>query len=220
MKQTADCQQIPPRRSLTSHQPPAFPFASSRLRVSPTVPKGLPCTHCVPAGTGGGTGDTAPEIPPDEPRWLLPCSEIRNFSREVAKTRSAKWGTHHREARSGRSGGHTTEAGDTPLKTGTHHHEADCRLQQIPPRRSLTLHRPPAFPFASSRLRVSPTVPKGLPCTHCVAGGTGEGVPGRGYRGHSTRNPPPTSHAGFSHAQIIAIPHAKPRRREAGDTPL
>ena len=149
------------------HRPPAFPFASSRLRVSPTVPKGLPCTHCVAGGTGGGTGDTAPEIPPDQPRWLLPCSDNRNTSREAAKTRS---------------GGHTIvsrEAGDTAPKPGTHHHEADCRLPAnltTPVTHLASAACVSVRVFAYSRLRVSPTVPKGLPCTHCVAGGTGGGT--------------------------------------------
>ena len=37
-KQTADCQRIPPRRSLTSHQPAAFPFLASREPASPPGP--------------------------------------------------------------------------------------------------------------------------------------------------------------------------------------
>jgi hypothetical protein len=58
-------------------------FAASR---EPNSSEGPPLRALRGRGyRGGGTGDTAPGIPPDQPRWLLPCSEIRNSSREVAK---------------------------------------------------------------------------------------------------------------------------------------
>jgi hypothetical protein len=176
-EQTADCQQIPPRRSLTSHQPPAFPFASSRLRVSPTAPKGLPCVRCVAGGTGGGVpGTQHPESPPTSHAGF---SHAQKFAIPHAKSRSAKWGTHHCEPRSGghstESGGHTTENGDTPsrsrLQTASKSHHAGHS-----PCIGRLRFRSRLRGFAASRLRVSPTVPKGLPCTHCVAGGTGGGT--------------------------------------------
>ncbi len=159
----ADCrlQQIPPRRSLTLHRPPAFPFASSRLRVSPTVPKGLPCTLHALRGRGywgGVPGTQHPKSPPDQPRWLLPCSENRNSSREVAKTRS--------EAR---------ENGDTPSG-------ADCRLPANPTTPVAHLASAPSVSvrvFAASR---EPNSSEGPPL---------RALRGRGYRGGGTGDTAP-----------------------------
>jgi hypothetical protein len=116
-KQTADCQQIPPRRSLTLHRPPAFQFASSRLRVSPTVPESSPARTLQQ-----GTGDTA-----REPRRRGHTTEPRSRGHTISKP------------------------------------TADC--QQIPRGRSVASHQPLRLP---SRLRVRPTVPKGLPSVRCV----------------------------------------------------
>ena len=144
-------------------------------------------------------------LTPQQAHWQIQCSWNRDTSREAAKP-----GTHHR------SRGHTTEAGDTPPKTGTHHHEADCRLQTASksrqarrsPRISRLRFRSRLRVFASSREPNSPQRPP----LHALRG--------RGYRGGTGDTapgiPPPTSHAGFSHAQKIAIPHAKSRSAKWG----
>ena len=124
-EQTADCSK--------SHHAGHSPCIGrlrfrSRLRVfaasrEPNSPQRPPLHALRGRGYRGGTGDTAPGIPPDQPRWLLPCSEIRNSSREDAKTRSGGHTIVRREA-----GNTAPKAGDTPsrsrLQTASKSHHA------------------------------------------------------------------------------------------------
>ena len=117
-------------------------------------------------------------------------------SRYLTRSREdAKWGTHHCEAR---------ENGDTPSG-------ADCRLPAnltTPVTHLASAACVSVRVFASSREPNSPQRPP----LHALRG--------RGYRGGvpGTQHPesPPTSHAGFSHAQKFAIPHAKSRSAKWG----